>query len=304
LDEEHDFDLVHHVTVSSYWTRVGVRSVAKPLIWGPVGGGVDPPLQLLPALGPRGIIEAAARIVARPVIALLPPIRRSHQNVTIAFAQNQNTARRIKGTERVRVLPNALTVDLGGMFEEEERTHDLLFAGRLVAWKGPMLALRALRLLRDREAILHYCGIGPERARLERAARRWGLVERVRFEGYLPREELLGLLATAGALVHPALNEEAGLSVAEALSLGTPVVCLDHGGPSELVRCWPESPSALIKPASPKATAAAVAAAVDGFLKSPPLVRRVAATAVMSYEDEVLGAYEVAAGVVGGSESA
>jgi len=40
LDRHLDFDVVHHVTLASYWTRAAVAAVDKPLVWGPVGGGV------------------------------------------------------------------------------------------------------------------------------------------------------------------------------------------------------------------------------------------------------------------------
>ena len=42
---------MHHVTLASYWTRTGVAAVEKPLVVGPVGGGVDPPLRLFPDAG-------------------------------------------------------------------------------------------------------------------------------------------------------------------------------------------------------------------------------------------------------------
>ena len=43
LDRRIDFDVVHHVTLAANWTRAGVTVVDKPLVWGPVGGGVEPP---------------------------------------------------------------------------------------------------------------------------------------------------------------------------------------------------------------------------------------------------------------------
>jgi hypothetical protein len=34
LEREVGFDVVHHVTLPSYWTRAGVAGVDKPLVWG------------------------------------------------------------------------------------------------------------------------------------------------------------------------------------------------------------------------------------------------------------------------------
>ena len=133
-----------------------------------------------------------------------------------------------------------------------------------------------------------------QRRRMERAAKRWGIAERVRFEGWLPRDVLLSRLATAGVLLHPALHEEAGLCVAEALALGTPAVCLDHGGPPEILREWPQTPSAAVPPRDPETTARGLAHAIDHFLDQPPPVRAVPQASATSFKHELLAAYDAA----------
>jgi glycosyltransferase involved in cell wall biosynthesis len=294
LDREIGFDVIHHATVSSYWTRLGVGFMAKPIVWGPVGGGVDLPLSMLTGLGLRGAIEGVARLTARPIIARLPAIRRSRANVRVAFVQNRETARRLRGIEDVRVVPNAISVVIDDALPVVPRTTDIVFAGRLVAWKGPMLALSAFRRLRHRQALMWFCGVGPEMPRLQRAVREWGLRERVRFEGYMPRADLLRLIHRAGVLVHPALQEEGGLAVAEALALGTPVVCLDRGGPAELVRHWPETLSRLITVKTWEETAESLAMAIDSLLSDlrPPATRSNRAST--SFDAEILAAYDSA----------
>ena len=302
LDRKLGFDLVHHVTLASYWTRAGVVAVEKPLVWGPIGGGVDPPMRLLPELGPRGMLEAMARMVGRPAVAMLPPMKRTQRVAAVVLAQNPDTGRRLRGAGRMRLLSNAHAVDLNGVGYQAARTTDLLFVGRLVPWKAPILALRALRYIEHPEALLRFCGDGPEQARLERAARTWGLRDRVRFEGWLPRPSLLPLLARAGALIHPAVHEEAGLCIAEALTLGTPVVVLDHGGPSQIVGQWRGTPSALVSPRGPEATARKMAAAIDRFLFEPPPMRQGPLGGRTSFESEVLRAYEMAVATLQGEQ--
>ena len=231
------------------------QRVKKPLIWGPIGGGVGPPMRLLPELGPRGMLEAVAKMVGRPVAAMFPPMRETQRTATLILAQNPETGRRIRGARRMKLLSNAHAVELDPLASPGPRTTDLFVVGRLVPWKAPILALRALRYVDDRTAMLRFFGEGPEQARLQRAARKWSLEDRVRFEGWIPRPDLLPLLACAGALMHPAIQEEAGFCIAEALTLGTPVVALDHGGPSQLVGQWRETPSALVSSSGPESTA-------------------------------------------------
>jgi glycosyltransferase involved in cell wall biosynthesis len=296
LDHEIGFDVIHHVTLASYWTRAGVAKVGKPLVWGPIGGGVDPPFRLVRELGPRGMLEAAARILGRPAVAMLPPVKKTQRRAAVILAQNPDTGRRLRGAGKMKLLSNALAVELNGVLSPGPRTADVLVVGRLVPWKAPILALRALRYVEHPEAVLRFYGVGPEQARLERAARGWGLGDRVRFEGWIRRPDLLPLVARAGALIHPALHEEAGLCIAEALTLGTPVVVLDHGGPSQIVGQWRGTPSALVHPRSPEATARNMAAAIDAFLADPPPVPQRSIRGRTSFESEVLAAYDFAAG--------
>jgi glycosyltransferase involved in cell wall biosynthesis len=295
LNRRFDFHVVHHVSFATVWTRVGVAAVPKPLVWGPVGGGVEPPLSLVAELGLRGALDDISRVTSRRLLAQLPPMRRAPDGAAVILAQNRDIVRRLRARAPIEILPNATAVELEGVRSTGNRSRDVVLVGRLLAWKGGHLALRALRYVADRETVLRVYGEGPDCRRLERAAHRWGLSERVRFESWIPRETLLPQVARAGVLVHPSLHDDAPLSVAEALSLGTPVVCLDHGGPAEVVRRWPSSPSRLITPAGPAATARRIAEAIDGFLAEPPPLRPVPLRPDVSFADGLLAAYEQAA---------
>jgi glycosyltransferase involved in cell wall biosynthesis len=171
----------------------------------------------------------------------------------------------------------------------------VLLVGRLLAWKGGHLVLRALRHVADRDSVLQVYGEGPDWRRLARTARRWGLGHRVQFKTWVPREALLPEVARAAVLVHPSLHDDSPLSVAEALSLGTPVICLDHGGSAEVVRHWPASLSRLVTPTSPTATARQIARGIDEFLADPPPVRVTSLRPDVSFADCLLAAYERAA---------
>ncbi|MDQ3030621.1 MAG: hypothetical protein M3R09_11480, partial [Actinomycetota bacterium] len=129
LDAEIDFDVVHHVTLASYWTRAGVAAVDKPLVWGPVGGGVEPPLRLLSQLGPAGLAEHALRFAGRPLTARLPFARQAAERAAVVFAQNPPTARRLRARGDVRLLSQ---LGPAGLAE-----HALRFAGRPLTARLP-----------------------------------------------------------------------------------------------------------------------------------------------------------------------
>src|SRR5262249_33711357 len=79
----------------------------------------------------------------------------------------------------------------------------------------------------------------------------------------LPDRAVTDLLAGARALVMPSFAEGFGLPVAEALALGTPVICSDIPALREVGRGGPEH----LDPADPAAWCEALAAYVD--LDSP-----------------------------------
>jgi len=78
-------------------------------------------------------------------------------------------------------------------------------------------------------------GDGPERSRLERDVRFYNLQHNVEFIPRLPQNELFRLYDNHDLLLFPSLHDAGGFVVLEAMSYGMPVVCLDLGGPKDLV---------------------------------------------------------------------
>ena len=293
LDHRVDFDVVHHATFAAYWTRAGVTRLGKPFVWGPVGGGVSTPPPLIRELGAAGLREEGLREAVRRLAARRSSQRATARAAMVCLAQNASTARRLRN-DCVYVLPNALTVQLGHLDPPPSRGTDIAFVGRLIPLKAGPLAVRALRYVQHSDAVLRIFGEGPDEQRIRRAADRWGLKDRVELVGTVPREELLRQIRRSGLLLHPALHEQAGLSVAEALALGTPVVCLDHGGPAEVVRWWPKGHIALIPPSEPDTTARRLATAVDAFLDEAPAPATEPVLPVASFESSLLDVYDEA----------
>lgn len=269
LDRLHDFDVVHHATFGTNWTRIGVASVSKPLVVGPVGGSAWTPWRLWPVLGLRGIPGEILRRLARPLIARLTGARRAVLTASTVLIQSPGTIRGSHDAERVKVLPHGLVGALneipvpGSPAPEGSR---VVFAGRLIGWKGAILAIEAMRFVEDGSITLSVYGSGPDLPRLQRRVRRRGLSSRVVFHGSVPREVVLASFTQAAALVHPALHDESPLTVGEALSLGTPVVCLNLAGPPVLASYWPDVPSRVVPPSSPGRTARDIATALNGVV--------------------------------------
>jgi glycosyltransferase involved in cell wall biosynthesis len=82
---------------------------------------------------------------------------------------------------------------------------------------------------------LVFAGRGPEGDRLAVLAKELGISDHVRFLGGMTRNQVLGWMKVADVLLFPSLRESSPLVLLEAMMAETPVVCLDQGGPGEMV---------------------------------------------------------------------
>ncbi len=242
LHRQEPFELVWHLTLANAWLGTTAALVGPRFVYGPVGGGVTVPLRLFPSLGMRGIAYEVLRGLARRVGRYLNPLARvAWRRASLILVQNPETREWLPRRHRAKavVFPNAVALDHAGLSRRETRDRPgppvALFAGRLLPWKGLALALRALALVPEWRLVV--LGSGPDLPRLHRLARRYGVQHRVDFRGWQPRDEVLRVMREeADVFLFPSLHDDSPLAVAEALAVGLPVVCLDHGGPPALCR--------------------------------------------------------------------
>ena len=178
-------------------------------------------------------------------------------------------------TERVVVIPHGIP-ELGRTeIPSPSGRHVTRFAyvGRLSRVKGLHVLIQALnRLTGDVE--LHVVG----RADSKWEKRYWTSVlkqvrrpEQVIQHGYLSGSDYRKVVAGCDAVILPSICLEVfGLSIAEAFSLGRPVIATDSGGPAEQVR---NGLDGIIVPPN---DVAALAEAMQGFLDDPTKARSLA----------------------------
>jgi glycosyltransferase involved in cell wall biosynthesis len=95
-------------------------------------------------------------------------------------------------------------------------------------------------------------------------------------------------------LLLPSFHDSAGFVVSEALSVGLPVVCLDHGGPGTLVKLWPRAEHVAVRPGSARTVVADLAQAVRDFAMTPRPVPAAPVPACRSLVDVLAAAYDSA----------
>lgn len=271
LHQQVKFDLTHHVTFGRYWSPCGVRDLGIPFVWGPVGAAESPPRSFVSELPLRERIFESIRDNIRLVAARSRSLRDTARAATIGIgvtresceAMRQLGARRVEQMQQA-ALPDADMAMLERIPLPAAGPFRAVCIGRLLHWKGFHLAIRAFGAFAKNspEAELWIVNDGPFRGELERIAARTGVPSRIKFFGQLRYPEVLGKLAQAHALMHPALHESFGRICLESLAAGRPVVCLDIGGPASQVtpECGFAAPVG-----SPEESVAAMAAFLESL---------------------------------------
>ncbi|HOX85637.1 MAG TPA: glycosyltransferase family 4 protein [bacterium] len=236
--DKFNFDLGHHVTFGKYWTPSLFIFLKIPFLWGPVGGGESVPLSFWQSLGIRGIIYEFGRSFFRKMSEFDPFVRLTARRATITLATSEETSNKLRklGVQRVVVfsqvglsLKEINALDINKTVSTQVK---FLSVGRLLAWKGFHLGIKAFASSEFNNCVYWIIGDGPEKGHLKKLVKCFELTDKVHFFDWQPRSRVLELLAQANVLIHPSLHESGGYVSAEAMAIGLPVICLDLGGPA------------------------------------------------------------------------
>lgn len=185
-------------------------------------------------LGYHGFAQAEPRLLSRWSYRLSPILTRlAARGICVSDALLEDMVERW-GARRDRLVRIHNPIVLPGTSASPVADPGLVLAvGRLVPVKrfGDLVA--AFARVRSPGSRLVILGEGPERAALEDAVTRHALGDRVRLPGHA--DDPGPWYARAACLVISSESESFGLTAAEALSHGVPVVATACGGPPEVL---------------------------------------------------------------------
>lgn len=306
LQREQEFDLAIHCTYSVFRHPSFLGYLGIPFVFGPVGGGEDAPLALKRSIRGREMLKELMRSLLNKAALFDPFLWLAYSHATLILVSTEQTRRALPWVFRKRafVCPN-LGVDVIPDAKPSERKVGeplrILFAGRLLGWKGVHFAIRALAEARRNgvDVELTILGRGPYEPVLRKLATSEGIGQSIRWLGHRPQSELFALYRSMHAFIFPSLHDSGGTVVLEAQANGLPVICLDLGGPATLVT----SETAIVVPTRKKSEEDVVRCLADALvelarnedrrrLMGQAAIKHVGAT--MTWENRVESALQLA----------
>lgn len=136
--------------------------------------------------------------------------------------------------ERVFIKPNFVESP-NSFVTEERRKNQIIFAGRLDKLKGIEVLFKAWKQMGDRAPLLIVCGTGPMEAWCKTFVSNNKV--NIKLESFLANDKVRSLIASSKALILPTQWYEGfPMSIIEAFSVGTPVICSNIGNLGSIVK--------------------------------------------------------------------
>lgn len=252
LIREQGINIVHLTMPVSPLEPTLIRRLGAPLVIGPLNGGMSYPPGFTHR--ERGWVRAfvkAGRAFAGVANRCLPGKAEAARLLAANERSRQVLLDAFPGSAaRITVLPEN-GVDLSvwrpaprqAAFAGVKAPVRLMFAGRLVDWKGVDLLLQAFARAVQRSVVplsLSIAGDGPMNGRWQSLASSLGILGKddnqsgqVFFHGWLPTDACAERMQQADVFVLPSLLECGGAVVLEAMATGLPVIACKWGGPAD-----------------------------------------------------------------------
>lgn len=242
LQREQGFDLAIHCTYGVFRHPSFLGYLGIPFVFGPVGGGEDAPLVLKRSIHGREKIKELLRSLLNKAALFDPFLWAAYARTTLILTKTEDTRQALPWPFRRRVIVYPeIGIDAPAGIQPTARQPGeplrVLFAGRLLGWKGAHLAIRAVAQVVAQGVPVEFTllGRGPFEPALRKLAAELGVQDSIRWVSQMPQQELFALYRSMHCFLFPSLHDSSGNVVLEAQANGLPVVCLDLGGPATLV---------------------------------------------------------------------
>jgi glycosyltransferase involved in cell wall biosynthesis len=242
------FDLVQHITYTTWRVASPLWKLGIPFIWGPLSGTEIFPASCLNTLSLSSRCFEIIRFIQSFLARKSPAIRACAQNafcIPVPHKQAQSFIQNLRGSKSgVSLCHNFFFPEtrMKALHAIRPATTPLrplraFAAGNLEGRKGVAIALQAIYLAKKAGVRVEYrvTSQGPELAHLQRLSETLGLSDQVILGRRFDASDYASALATFDIVLLPSLRDGAGLSIMEAMLAGCVPIVADWCGPAEFV---------------------------------------------------------------------
>lgn len=234
------FDIAHNLNFHNDWTPSFLWLLGKPFVWGPVGHHPAIPTAFLrPVFGQKAWLQDRLLWVIKCWFWYIDPfVYICKWKARHIFCMNEAAASKLRlAPHKYSIMPSVATEVVAPPPGVGRHGFQVLSIGRFVPLKGFDLTIKAfgrfyhsLPAALQAETRLVLVGAGPLKSQLKQWIASLQLESVVDMIEWMPKEQLPAVYARSSVFLFPS-HEGAGMVVAEAMSYGLPVLCLDNSGP-------------------------------------------------------------------------
>ncbi|MGM9552433.1 MAG: glycosyltransferase family 4 protein [Clostridia bacterium] len=234
-DKEINFDIIHHVSTNDFRLLGRLYKLNKAYIIGPIGGAQETP-EALREYVQKNKKSELLRSFLNKFMTSTPGYKRALNKAAKIYFSNTETfdylKRKINDTGKCGYMTEIGCSALEMYKEKDTRNiRTFMWAGRMEYRKGLEFLFDVIEgLPKNNSWRLVLCGDGTQKEYYQYLCNEKGLDDYVTFTGKLSYEDVIGEYNNADVFVFPSLRETTGTVIVEAMSKGTPVICLNQGG--------------------------------------------------------------------------
>ncbi len=238
----HNYDVAHHITLGGIRHPTLLQRLPLPLVVGPLGGGERAPYSLRKSFPWSGWIKDLIRDLHTSLLRIDPITRSACRDALVVYAKTQHSKEALPSPDDKQVR---VKFEIGSYARPLEVAPDtnmsgplrVFYAGQFLYWKGMHLGLRSVAeaCRKGSDIRLTMAGSGPQEAEWQAIAKDLGIDDRINWVGRLPHDEMAPTYQAHDLFLFPSLHDSSGNVVLEAITNALPVICLDLGGPAEII---------------------------------------------------------------------
>lgn len=273
LDKKYNFDIVHQLNMVGYREPGYLYKLNKPFVWGPIGGFNITPWNLLYTMGIYGAIFYFCRNVinkfqmhnSRRVKSAV----HSSNALISATKDDYDSILNLYNKESI-IIPEVGFTSLHKGAEPRKREGKLriCWSGLHIPRKSLNFLLEAVSSCKNKDNIeLHIIGDGECNSKWKSLAKKLE-VKNIKWYGWIDREKALNIMKDSHVFSITSLSDATSTVLLEALSIGLPVIALNHLGFANVIT---DNCGIKINLDSKKQLVCDIAAAIDGLYDNEDL---------------------------------